>query len=90
MTMGESADVAVIGMGPGGEDVAGRLAEAGLDVIGIDAELVGVVSHPGDRPLDVDYVVRPGRLWAEAIVDVETHPAECRQVIEQWDALLET
>src|SRR3954452_23818310 len=37
----ETADVIVIGMGPGGEDVAGQLAEAGLDVIGIEAELVG-------------------------------------------------
>jgi pyruvate/2-oxoglutarate dehydrogenase complex dihydrolipoamide dehydrogenase (E3) component len=36
-----SADVVVIGMGPGGEDVAGRLAEAGLDVVGVDRELVG-------------------------------------------------
>ena len=37
----ERADVIVVGMGPGGEDVAERLAVAGLDVIGIDAELVG-------------------------------------------------
>lgn len=37
----QTADVVVIGMGPGGEDVAGRLAEAGLDVVGIDRELVG-------------------------------------------------
>jgi pyruvate/2-oxoglutarate dehydrogenase complex dihydrolipoamide dehydrogenase (E3) component len=36
-----TADVVVIGLGPGGEDVAGRLAEAGLDVVGIDRELVG-------------------------------------------------
>jgi pyruvate/2-oxoglutarate dehydrogenase complex dihydrolipoamide dehydrogenase (E3) component len=36
-----TADVIVIGMGPGGEDVAGQLAEAGLNVIGIEKELVG-------------------------------------------------
>jgi pyruvate/2-oxoglutarate dehydrogenase complex dihydrolipoamide dehydrogenase (E3) component len=34
-------DVVVIGMGPGGEDVAGRLAEAGLAVVGVERELVG-------------------------------------------------
>lgn len=39
--MSERCDVAVIGMGPGGEDLAGRLAEAGLDVVGIEKRLVG-------------------------------------------------
>ncbi|HEY5110088.1 MAG TPA: NAD(P)/FAD-dependent oxidoreductase [Acidimicrobiales bacterium] len=39
--MVERVDVVVVGLGPGGEDVAGRLASAGLDVVGIDAELVG-------------------------------------------------
>jgi pyruvate/2-oxoglutarate dehydrogenase complex dihydrolipoamide dehydrogenase (E3) component len=34
-------DVIVVGLGPGGEDVAGKLAEAGRNVIGIEAELVG-------------------------------------------------
>jgi pyruvate/2-oxoglutarate dehydrogenase complex dihydrolipoamide dehydrogenase (E3) component len=34
-------DVVVIGLGPGGEEVAGKLAEAGLDVVGIDERLVG-------------------------------------------------
>jgi pyruvate/2-oxoglutarate dehydrogenase complex dihydrolipoamide dehydrogenase (E3) component len=34
-------DAVVIGMGPGGEDVAGRLAEAGLSVVGVERELVG-------------------------------------------------
>ena len=37
----EPADVIVVGLGPGGEDVAGRLAQAGLDVVGIDGGLVG-------------------------------------------------
>jgi pyruvate/2-oxoglutarate dehydrogenase complex dihydrolipoamide dehydrogenase (E3) component len=37
----EQVDVVVIGMGPGGEDVASRLAEAHLEVIGIDERLVG-------------------------------------------------
>jgi pyruvate/2-oxoglutarate dehydrogenase complex dihydrolipoamide dehydrogenase (E3) component len=32
--MPEQADVVVIGMGPGGEDIAGRLAESGFDVAG--------------------------------------------------------
>ncbi len=34
-------DAVVVGMGPGGEDVAGRLAEAGLSVVGIEAGLLG-------------------------------------------------
>jgi pyruvate/2-oxoglutarate dehydrogenase complex dihydrolipoamide dehydrogenase (E3) component len=34
-------DAIVVGLGPGGEYVAGTLAEAGLDVVGIEAELVG-------------------------------------------------
>jgi pyruvate/2-oxoglutarate dehydrogenase complex dihydrolipoamide dehydrogenase (E3) component len=35
------ADAVVVGLGVAGEEVAGRLAEAGLDVVGIEAELVG-------------------------------------------------
>jgi pyruvate/2-oxoglutarate dehydrogenase complex dihydrolipoamide dehydrogenase (E3) component len=41
MTQTQQADVVVIGMGPGGEDVAGRLADAGLDVVGVDRALLG-------------------------------------------------
>jgi pyruvate/2-oxoglutarate dehydrogenase complex dihydrolipoamide dehydrogenase (E3) component len=39
--MTEQAEVIVVGLGPGSEDVAERLAEAGLDVVGIDGRLVG-------------------------------------------------
>lgn len=41
MSSQRTADVMVIGLGPGGEEVAGRLAEAGLDVVGVDERLVG-------------------------------------------------
>ncbi|MDZ7675333.1 MAG: NAD(P)/FAD-dependent oxidoreductase [Acidimicrobiales bacterium] len=60
-----TADVVVIGMGPGGEDVAGRLAEAGLDVVGIDRELVG-----GECPywgcIPSKMMIRAAHLLAEA------------------------
>jgi len=37
----EKVDVVVLGMGPGGEEVAGRLAEAGLETVGIEGKLLG-------------------------------------------------
>ncbi len=39
--MTENVDVVVIGPGPGGEDAAGSLAEAGLRVVGIEKAFVG-------------------------------------------------
>lgn len=39
--MTEQADVVVLGLGTGGEELGGRLAMAGLDVVGIEPELVG-------------------------------------------------
>lgn len=39
--MTEEVDVVVIGLGPGGEDAAGRLAEAGLSVVAVESRLVG-------------------------------------------------
>ena len=37
----DSVDVVVVGMGPAGEEVAGRLAERGFDVVGVESTLVG-------------------------------------------------
>jgi len=37
----EAADVVVIGMGPGGEAAATRLARSGLSVVGVEGRLVG-------------------------------------------------
>ncbi|MGH3321789.1 MAG: dihydrolipoyl dehydrogenase family protein [Streptosporangiaceae bacterium] len=39
--MAEHVDVVVIGMGVGGEEAAGSLAEAGLSVVGVEANLLG-------------------------------------------------
>ncbi|MET0953828.1 MAG: NAD(P)/FAD-dependent oxidoreductase [Aeromicrobium sp.] len=36
-----SCDVVVVGLGPGGEALVARLARAGLDVVAVEAELVG-------------------------------------------------
>jgi len=58
-------DVVVIGLGPGGEEVAGRLADAGLDVVGVDERLLG-----GECPywgcIPSKIMVRAGNLVAEA------------------------
>ena len=60
-----SADVAVVGMGPGGEALAGRMAAAGLDVVGIDRRLVG-----GECPywgcIPSKLMIRSANLLAEA------------------------
>jgi pyruvate/2-oxoglutarate dehydrogenase complex dihydrolipoamide dehydrogenase (E3) component len=63
--LSENAEVIVMGMGPGGEDAAERLAAAGLDVVGIDAELVG-----GECPywgcIPSKMIIRGANLLAEA------------------------
>jgi len=60
-----SVDVVVLGMGPGGEDVAGNLAEAGLSVVGIEASLLG-----GECPywgcIPSKMMIRAAHLLAEA------------------------
>ena len=52
-------DVIVLGMGPGGEEVADRLAEAGLAVAGVESRLVGgECPYFGCVPCAVDEALR--------------------------------
>lgn len=61
----ETADVVVLGLGPGGEDLAARLADAGMDVVGVDGGLVG-----GECPywgcVPSKMMIRAANLLAEA------------------------
>jgi pyruvate/2-oxoglutarate dehydrogenase complex dihydrolipoamide dehydrogenase (E3) component len=65
--MGEvrQVDVVVVGLGVGGEEVGGRLAEAGLNVVGVENTLVG-----GECPywgcIPTKMMVRAGLALAEA------------------------
>ncbi|MFI0353263.1 dihydrolipoyl dehydrogenase family protein [Actinomadura sp. 9N407] len=63
--MSGQVDVVVVGLGPGGELAAGALAEAGLDVVGIEAGLVG-----GECPywgcVPSKMMIRAGNVLAEA------------------------
>jgi pyruvate/2-oxoglutarate dehydrogenase complex dihydrolipoamide dehydrogenase (E3) component len=63
--MAEQVDVVVLGLGVGGEEVAGRLAEAGLEVVGIERRLVG-----GECPywgcVPSKMMIRAANLLAEA------------------------
>ena len=63
--MADKADVIVLGMGVGGEAVAEALADAGLDVVGIEGRLVG-----GECPywgcIPSKMMIRAGNLIAEA------------------------
>src|SRR5881398_2362418 len=63
--MADEVDVVVLGLGVGGEEVAGRLAEAGLSVVGIEDRLVG-----GECPywgcVPSKMMIRAGNALAEA------------------------
>lgn len=66
----EDVDVVVLGMGPGGESVAGGLASAGLSVVGVEANLVG-----GECPY---YACIPSKMMIRAADAL----AEARRVSE--------
>jgi pyruvate/2-oxoglutarate dehydrogenase complex dihydrolipoamide dehydrogenase (E3) component len=61
----QQVDVVVVGLGVGGEEVAGRLAQAGLTVVGVENTLVG-----GECPywgcIPTKMMVRAGSALAEA------------------------
>ncbi|AEV81157.1 pyridine nucleotide-disulfide oxidoreductase [Actinoplanes sp. SE50] len=65
MSEARQVDVVVVGLGVGGEEVAGRLAAAGLSVIGVEHRLVG-----GECPywgcIPTKIMVRAGNALAEA------------------------
>src|SRR2546429_2744780 len=65
MTVTENFDVIVIGAGPAGETMAGRCADAGLDVAIVERELVGgECSYWGCIPSKT--LLRPGDVVAAA------------------------
>jgi pyruvate/2-oxoglutarate dehydrogenase complex dihydrolipoamide dehydrogenase (E3) component len=97
MNRRQQADVVVIGLGPGGEEVAGKLAEAGLDVVGIERQLVGgecpywgcVPSKMMIRAADLLEEARriPG-LAGESIVSPSWKPVARRirdEATDDWD-----
>jgi pyruvate/2-oxoglutarate dehydrogenase complex dihydrolipoamide dehydrogenase (E3) component len=65
MVAAQQVDVVVVGLGVGGEEVAGRLAQAGLAVVGIEHTLVG-----GECPywgcIPTKMMIRAGNALAEA------------------------
>lgn len=95
-TSPEEVDVVVLGMGPGGEDVAGRLASAGLEVVGVEAGLVGGecpywACIPSKLMVRAAGVLAEGRrvsdLAGEATVRADWAPVagRVREATDAWD-----
>ncbi len=77
--MNRSVDVVVLGLGPGGEDLAARLAGAGLDVVGVERELVGGECPywgciPSKMMIRAAGTLAEGRRVAEMAGSADVHP----------------
>ena len=94
--MANVVDVAVIGLGPGGEDLAGRLGDAGLDVLAVERQLVGgecpywgcIPSKAMIRSADVLAEARRVRdLAGSAQVEADWGPVaqRVRKLTADWD-----
>jgi pyruvate/2-oxoglutarate dehydrogenase complex dihydrolipoamide dehydrogenase (E3) component len=96
VNMQRSFDAVVIGAGPAGENAAGRLAEAGLEVAIVERQLVGgecsywgcIPSKVLLRPGDVIAAARRVPGAAEAVtgpIDVDAALAKRDEATSSWD-----
>ncbi|GLW92874.1 dihydrolipoyl dehydrogenase family protein [Actinokineospora globicatena] len=76
-----AVDVAVVGLGPGGEAVASRLATAGLSVVGIESRLVG-----GECPYYACVPTKAMIRAADVLAEARRVPefAGTAQVVPDW------
>ena len=69
-------------------EVPARRASGDADEVGVDPQLVGVLTDPRQCPFAVDELLRELRPRCKPVIDREAHPALRGHVVEQRDALL--
>ena len=87
--MERSFDVVVLGAGPAGETVAGRLGEAGLEVAIVEAHLVGgECSYYACMPSKA--LLRPAQVVAETrrVPGIATGPLDVEAVLRRRDEVV--
>ncbi len=88
MSATDSFDVIVIGAGPAGENVAGRVSDGGMTAVIVERELVGgECSYWGCMPSKV--LIRPGDVIAaaERVPGVTTGPLDVAAVFARRDEI---